>query len=110
MKLSKTAEDIAKINVAIMVTASQGRCAAAKIALGSVAPTPLRATEAEKLLAGTDLGSRAIANAADAAVEAAAPISDVRSTAKYRKEMVRVLVGDGLAKAAARAAAREEGS
>jgi carbon-monoxide dehydrogenase medium subunit len=110
MKLSKTAEDIAKINAAVLVTASEGRCVDAKIALGSVAPTPLRVTEAERLLAGTDLGARAIAKAADAAAEAAAPISDVRSTAKYRKEMVRVLVRDGLAKAAARAAAREERS
>ncbi len=110
MKLSKTAEDIAKINAAVLVTASGGRCTDVKIALGSVAPTPLRATDAEKLLVGTDLGKRALAEAADAAAEAVAPISDVRSTAKYRKEMVRVLVRDGLAKAAARAAAREEGS
>jgi carbon-monoxide dehydrogenase medium subunit len=110
MKLSKTAEDIAKINAAVLVTVSEGRCVDVKIALGSVAPTPLRATEAEKLLTGTDLGTRVIAEAADVAAEAAAPISDVRSTAEYRKEMVRVLVRDGLAKAVARAAAREEGS
>jgi CO/xanthine dehydrogenase FAD-binding subunit len=109
-KLSKTAEDIAKVNAAVLVTLSEGRCAAAKIALGSVASTPLRAVEAEKLIAGGDLGAGAIAKAADAAAEAATAISDVRSTAKYRKEMVRVLVRDGLAKAAARAAGEEEGS
>jgi carbon-monoxide dehydrogenase medium subunit len=110
LKLSKTAEDIAKVNAAVLVTVSEGRCEAAKIALGSVGPTPLRAVEAEKLVTGGDLGAGAIAKAADAAAEAAAAISDVRSTAKYRTEMVRVLVKDGLAKAAARAAGEEEGS
>jgi carbon-monoxide dehydrogenase medium subunit len=104
LKLSKTAEDIAKVNAAVLVTVSEGRCAAVKIALGSVAPTALRALEAEKLLVGEDMGARAIAEAADAAAEAVACITDVRSTAKYRREMVKVLVRDGLAKAAARAA------
>jgi aerobic carbon-monoxide dehydrogenase medium subunit len=117
IKLSKTAEDIAKINIAVLVSVSEGRCVGAKIALGSVASTPLRALEAERTLVGSDLGPQAIAEAGDAAAEAAAPISDVRSTAKYRKDMVRVLVKDGLAKAAARAAqgvapapSRKEGS
>jgi carbon-monoxide dehydrogenase medium subunit len=117
IKLSKTAEDIAKINIAVLVSMSEGRCVGAKIALGSVAPTPLRALEAERTLVGSDLGPQAIAEAGDAAAVAAAPISDVRSTAKYRKDMVRVLVRDGLANAAARAAqgaapaySRKEGS
>jgi len=109
LKLSKTAEDIAKINAAVLVAVSEGRCVAARIAIGSVAATPLRATEAEKLLAGKEMRPHIFAEAADAAAEAAAPISDVRSTAKYRKDMVRVLVRDGLAKATARMVARAGG-
>jgi len=103
LKLAKTGEDIAKINAAVLLTASEGRCVNAKIALGSVASTPVRAKEAEAFLTGKVLGEQLFAEAAEAAAEAAAPISDVRSTAQYRKEMIRVLVKDGLAKAAARA-------
>jgi len=109
MKLSKTSEDIAKVNAAVLVTIVDGACTDAKIALGSVAPTPVRASEAERLLQGRGMNARTIAEAAEAAAEAATPISDVRSTAAYRKEMVRVLVKDALEKAAARALARGGG-
>jgi len=100
MKLSKTAEDIAKVNAAIAVTMTDGACAEAKIALGSVAPTPVRAAEAEGLLVGRQMTMETIEKAAAAAVEAAVPITDVRSTAAYRKEMVRILVRDALTTAA----------
>jgi carbon-monoxide dehydrogenase medium subunit len=103
MKLSKTAEDIAKVNAAVMVTLSGGKCADARIALGSVAPTPVRALKAEEALQGRVINENTIAEASAAAAEAVSPISDVRSTALYRKEMVRVLVKDALEKAAARA-------
>jgi aerobic carbon-monoxide dehydrogenase medium subunit len=103
MKLSKTAEDIAKVNAAVLVTLSSGKCLDAKIALGSVAPTPLRAMRAEEVLKGQGVNKETIAAAAAAAAEAACPISDIRSTAQYRKEMVRVLVRDALERAAARA-------
>lgn len=103
MKLSKTADDIAKVNAAVMVTLSGGKCLDAKIALGSVAPTPLRAIKAEKALKSQGVNQETIAAAAAAAAEAACPISDIRSTAQYRTEMVRVLVKDALEKAAARA-------
>jgi carbon-monoxide dehydrogenase medium subunit len=103
MKLSKTAEDIAKVNAAVMVTLSGGKCLDARIALGSVAPTPLRAVKAEGVLRGQWVNEETIAAAAAAAAEAVCPISDIRSTAQYRKEMVRVLVKDALQKAAARA-------
>jgi len=100
MKLSKTAEDIAKVNAAVAVTMADGVCADAKIALGSVAPTPLRAREAEGLLMGKQMTTETIEAAAAAAAKAASPISDVRSTAAYRREMVRILVKDALTTAA----------
>jgi aerobic carbon-monoxide dehydrogenase medium subunit len=103
MKLSKTAEDIAKVNAAVLVTLSGGKCLDARIALGSVAPTVLRAVKAEKGLKGRGVNEETIAEASAAAAEAACPISDIRSTAQYRKEMVRVLVKDALERAAARA-------
>jgi len=103
MKLAKTADDIAKVNVAVTVTVANGRCDEAKIALGSVAPTPIRAIKAEETLMGQKLDEKAIVRAAEAAAESVKPITDVRSTATYRKEMVKVLVKDALEKAVVRA-------
>ncbi len=99
MKLSKTAEDIAKVNAAVVVTLAERTCLDVKIALGSVAPTPIRASQAEALLKNKEMGPQAIAEAAEAAGETSQPISDVRSTAEYRREMVRVLVRDALNRA-----------
>ncbi len=109
LKLSKTSEDIAKVNAAVMVSVSGDTCTSARIALGSVAPTPVRAVEAEQVLQGRPLSAKAIAEAAEAACEAVAPISDVRSTAAYRNEMVRVLVRDALVRAVSRVPAAKEG-
>ena len=101
LKVAKTAEDIAKVNVAVMLTVTDKICKDARIALGSVAPTPIRVTEAEQALKGQKLDETMFARVAEAAADAVKPISDIRSTAKYRKEMVRVLVKDALLKAAA---------
>jgi carbon-monoxide dehydrogenase medium subunit len=105
LKAAKTADDIAKVNAAVMVFITDKICKDARIALGSVAPTPIRVTEAEQTLKGQKLDETMFARAAEAAADAVRPISDIRSTAKYRKEMVRVLVKDALAQAAANAKA-----
>ena len=63
----------------------------ARIALGAVGPVPFRATEAENLLRGRELSPDALAQAAEAARNAATPIDDVRGTAAYRKDMVAAL-------------------
>jgi CO/xanthine dehydrogenase FAD-binding subunit len=63
----------------------------ARIALASVAPTPVRARGAESVLEGNVISESLIASAGDAAVESATPITDVRGSAEYRRELVRVL-------------------
>jgi carbon-monoxide dehydrogenase medium subunit len=63
----------------------------ARIALASVAPTPVRARAAEEALEGNVLTDELIETAAIAAVEAATPITDVRGSAEYRRELVKVL-------------------
>ena len=62
-----------------------------RIALASVAPTPIRAPKAERILAASPLTPDVIESAAIAAMETAKPISDVRSSAEYRKAMVKTL-------------------
>jgi carbon-monoxide dehydrogenase medium subunit len=63
----------------------------ARIALASVAPTPVRARGAEAVLEGKKISGDLIEEAGAAAVESATPITDVRGSAEYRKELVKVL-------------------
>jgi len=62
-----------------------------RLGLGSVAPTPIRAREAEAFLANHSLGEESLAQAAELARAASSPITDVRATAAYQQEMVRNL-------------------
>jgi carbon-monoxide dehydrogenase medium subunit len=92
LRRQQTAIDMAVVNVASMLFADKGRCKVARIALGAVGPISLRAKHAESLLKGAALGQEIIQKAAVTAAQQVRPISDVRATAAYRKEMVRVMV------------------
>jgi len=105
LKLVRTAADIAKVNVAVSLTMADNTCQEARIALGSVAPTIIRARKAEDALKGKKLDQKAIEAAAEAAAEEAKPITDIRSTAEYRKETTSVLVRRAMEKAIKRAKA-----
>jgi carbon-monoxide dehydrogenase medium subunit len=93
----RRANTIAMVNAALVLTFSGDTVIRARIALGSVAPTIIRAAEAEKALEGKRLSPECIAEAAGLSAHAAAPITDVRSGADYRREAVRILVGRALA-------------
>jgi carbon-monoxide dehydrogenase medium subunit len=66
-------------------------CRDVRIALGAVAPTPLRARSAEDLLLGKALTAGIIEEAAGAAATACMPIDDHRASAEYRCDMVYVM-------------------
>jgi CO/xanthine dehydrogenase FAD-binding subunit len=83
--------DIAVVGVASQITLTDGVCGKARIALASVAPTPLRALTAEQALVGQPMTPALIERAAELAVETARPISDQRGSADYRRHLVRVL-------------------
>ena len=102
------AMDIATVGVASVVTLQRGGrvCAEARIALGAVAPTPIRVHDAAALLRGQTITPDLIDAAAGKAQAAARPIDDVRGTAAHRKEIVRVLAQRTLERA--EAAARQE--
>ncbi len=103
MKLAHTKACIARVNAAAMVTMADGVCKQARIALGAVAPTVIRASKTEKLLRGKKLDKALIAEAGELAAKESKPISDLRGSAWYRKEMVAVLVRRALELAAERA-------
>ena len=104
-KLVRTAADIAKVNVTVSLTVAGGVCQEARVALGSVAPTTIRAGKAEGMLKGKAIDQRIIEEAAEAAAEETRTITDIRSTAEYRRETSRVLVKRAISKALERAKA-----
>lgn len=88
------AMDIAAIGVASVVALGErGQvCEDVKIALGAVAPIPLRAYSAEEILRGQTITPELVRSAAQEAQSLATPIDDVRATTAYRKAIVAVLV------------------
>ncbi len=80
------------VGVAVLLTANDGVCQKARIALSSVAPVVMRACEAEAILEGQTLSSELIDKAARIAVSESSPIDDLRASADYRRHCTGVLV------------------
>jgi CO/xanthine dehydrogenase FAD-binding subunit len=100
----RRAMEIAVVGAAALVTLDgDGRIAAARVALTAVAPTIVRAPEAEAVLVGAAADAATFRGAAEAAAAAAQPIDDVRASADYRRAMLVVVVARTLAAATARA-------
>lgn len=97
--------DIAIVSAASRITLDQssGRVRQAAIALGAVAPTPVRAARAEEALVGHEPTPDLMAQAAKIAKEECNPISDIRGSASYRQALVEVLVRRTLDQAVERA-------
>jgi carbon-monoxide dehydrogenase medium subunit len=91
-KLTRTTTDLAKLNCAVQVTVSSGRCDDIKVVLGAVADRPLRIREVELCIKGQETMDEVIEEAAQRVTESIAPITDVRSTAEYRAQVSQVLV------------------
>jgi CO/xanthine dehydrogenase FAD-binding subunit len=92
--------DLAVAGVAVYLTLDSEKsvCSEVRIALGAVGPTPFRARKAEAVLMGKRIDSELIEKAVGIASEEARPIDDIRGSAEYRKEMVRVLTGRAIKK------------
>ena len=87
----REAMELSTVAVAVSLDTDNGNCANVRIALAAVAATVFRAKRAEEFLRGKALNTENIAEAAELAKEESSPISDVRASASYRKEMVGVL-------------------
>jgi carbon-monoxide dehydrogenase medium subunit len=92
LKLERKVGDFATVGVAVALSMNGGRVERAGIALTAVGPTNLKATEAEQVLAGATLEDGVIAEAARLAAAAAEPRTDIRGSAEYKREVVRVFV------------------
>jgi len=89
---ARNAQAISKVCMAALGRVEQGEVRDVRIALGSVAPVPLRLAETERVLRGKRLETDTIARARRAAVAETRPIDDIRSTARYRAAVVGNLV------------------
>ncbi|HZQ07890.1 MAG TPA: FAD binding domain-containing protein [Anaerolineae bacterium] len=88
----RRAQSISVVNAAVVLEFEEMEISNAWITLGAVAPTIISAADAEQALVGQYLHDSVIEEAAELAAHAAKPIDDVRGTAEYRREMVRVCV------------------
>jgi carbon-monoxide dehydrogenase medium subunit len=84
--------DLALVGVAIMAIMDNNVIADVKISLGAVAPIPIRAKKAEAILKGKKADDHLLETCAEAALLESNPIDDVRSSAEYRKKLIKVLV------------------
>lgn len=97
------AADLATVNVAVRLTMSaDGICQDVRIALGAVAPTPVRAKAAESMLQGKKPQDELLEKVAEQASKEISPITDIRGSAQYRTTLSRVLVERALNEAVAR--------
>ena len=94
LKLSRVKADLAKVSVAVRLVRDGETIVSARIALGSVGPTVIRAKKASAMLAGKPFSKDLILNAARMAASEMQPIDDVRSTADYRRKAAIALVHD----------------
>jgi len=95
----RRAMEIAIVGVAVAITLdSSGVCQACRIALGAVAPTPIRIRKAEEILLKQKITEELIHEASVMAVNEAKPITDIRSSAEYRSRMIGVQVRRALRK------------
>lgn len=110
-KLStRNAMDLAFVGVAILIELDEGdRISKARIALGAVAPTPIRVSSVENQLEGRRLNLELARECGELAAQSCKPISDLRASADYRREMVRELCQQGLLAAYQQAKSSTEG-
>jgi carbon-monoxide dehydrogenase medium subunit len=102
--------DLAFVGVAVLLELDgDDRISKARIALGAVAPTPIRVPSAEQRLEGSVFSLEAARESAERAAQSCSPISDLRASAEYRREMVRELCQRGLLVAHRQATGATEG-
>ena len=96
LKLERKVGDFATVGVAVFVATTAGTVTKAGIALTGVGATNIKAVAAEKALVGATLDDDVIEEAARLAAEASDPRTDVRGSADYKRDVVRIYVSRGL--------------
>jgi carbon-monoxide dehydrogenase medium subunit len=83
--------------VAVQITLDdRGACKSAGVGLTNVGMTPIKATQTESYLAGKQLDDATIQQAAELAASESQPMDDIRGSADYKRDLVRVLTARAL--------------
>lgn len=96
LKISRVAADISQVCAAVKVVREGNTVRDARIALGSVAPTPFRAAQAKAALVGETFTPELAEYVGHVAAQEIKPISDVRASREYRQNVAAVIVRDAL--------------
>src|SRR6266404_6110811 len=97
---ARNAQAISKVCLAALGQIANGTIRDVRLAMGSVAPVPLRLNDTERVLTGKKIDSSLIETAKKSVVQEIQPIDDIRSTARYRAAVAGNLVAEFLAKLA----------
>lgn len=96
IKLGRTSLDLAIVNIAVSLELGGGALEHCRIAMGAVAPKPLRLRNIESFLLGKELTPEVLEEAVGMVEASIKPITDIRATAEYRREVSKVLLRDAL--------------
>jgi len=99
LKAGRLKQDIALVNAAALVVMKGNTCTKCRLALGAVAPVPLRLKSVEKIIEGQEIGPALLERAGEMAEKEVKPISDVRSTEEYRRAMSGILAKEAIKRA-----------
>lgn len=92
LKVGRVAQDIAIVNAAALLVMENNKCRKCRLAVGAAAPVPLRLKNLERVLEGQEIGTDLLECVTPMAEEEVSPITDVRSTAEYRRTIAGVLI------------------
>jgi carbon-monoxide dehydrogenase medium subunit len=107
LKITRVGADISKISCAVAVERKGEICTSCQIVLGAVAPVPLKLREVNKIIAGKHVDPSLLEEMGHKVSEEIKPITDIRSTADYRRQVAAVLFKDVFWMAWKRAGERE---
>jgi len=92
LKVGRVVQDLAIVNAAALLVMDQKICRKCRLAVGAVAPVPLRLKGVESIIEGEEIGPELLDRVGELAEQEVSPITDVRSTEEYRRSLSGVLV------------------
>jgi carbon-monoxide dehydrogenase medium subunit len=99
LKKGRVSQDIAVVNAAALLVMEGKMCRKCRLAVGAVAPVPLRLTKIEEMVEGREIDPEILDRVGEMVERAVSPITDVRSTEEWRRAMSGVLIKRAIQKA-----------
>ncbi|RLB30519.1 MAG: xanthine dehydrogenase family protein subunit M [Deltaproteobacteria bacterium] len=94
LKVARVGADISKVSCAVFLKRQGRTCTECRVALGAVAPVPMRVKVVEEMIEGREIEESLVAKASEIVSEEVKPIDDIRSSAEYRRQVAAVTFRD----------------